>query len=110
MLFKLINTIAGYENRFCETTRTRLDYWRPILTEGGPPLPPIGDEIPGLVIAQRHHQIRRLLTQLMRIERRVVSDNVRERITYVGTTLWHNYTSSFHSVLTILIVPNRCRI
>ncbi|KAG0122328.1 hypothetical protein HOY82DRAFT_544403, partial [Tuber indicum] len=82
MVFKLLNTIVGYENKFAQSTRKRLGYWRAVLTLGGAPLPPLGIEIPGPAANPHLNHIRRLLTILLSLDRRLDVTRLSQRIIY----------------------------
>jgi len=83
MLFKLVNELTGYEDRFANVTVRRLGYWRALFHADAPPVPPLGDELPGPLIDPSVRHLRALLTGLLKTGRNNDGQYVVERIFYV---------------------------
>jgi len=83
-VFKLLNTLAGYEGRFAESTKRRLGYWRGALRQGGAQFPPLGDETLEAPVNPRFRRIRVLLTLLLKAERMEDSNYISHRILFVN--------------------------
>ena len=83
MLFKLVNELTGYEDLFANVTVGSLEYWRALFYADAPPVPPLGDELPGLLINPSVRHLRALLTGLLKTGRHNDGQYVVERIFYV---------------------------
>ncbi|KAG0123290.1 hypothetical protein HOY82DRAFT_544285 [Tuber indicum] len=82
MIFKLLNCIAGYEQRFAASTTRRLGYFRTNLFLAFAPPPPLGANIPGPAENPHFHRIRQLLTTILNLDRLHDSTRLGQRIVY----------------------------